>query len=107
MLRYVYTKSWCKSYIEGGISTNYYLQTRITPPNESDVPNEWLQVQENINRWSWMANLAIGAEFWFADQIPVFIQMTGRYQLNPIQNENIAERFVGLGIELVSGICFK
>ena len=99
-LRYVYSKSWCKSYVEGGISGNYYLQTRINPPDsKNDIPEEWLQFNENINRFSWMANLSIGAEFCVVDCIPFFIQMTGRYQLNTIENNDFKERFVGLGIE--------
>lgn len=99
-MRYVYSRSWCKSYLEAGISGYYYLGTRIHDPETAGSTSSTnFHFQEQITSFSWMANLAIGAEFWVQNQIPVFIQLTGRYQLNNLVNEGIKERFVGLGIE--------
>ncbi len=94
VLRYITTRQGCMSYIEAGISSNIYLQSRITQDS-----NKAIHFKDNINKVNLAANLAVGGEFYLFEETLAFIQLATRYQLQPITNDDIDERIVSLGIQ--------
>jgi hypothetical protein len=98
MVRYIYSENWCKSFIEGGFSTNYYLETRIKSiPNEDSA--EIYNLKEEVTPINLSANVSIGAEFLIAKRIPAFIQMIFRYQITNLEKNQLKEYLWTAGFE--------
>jgi len=104
MLRYVYSKNWCKSYVEFGLSSNIYMKSLILERIiEEEAVNKSF-VTEDINRFNVLVNFAIGAEMQLDRNFVSFVQLMTRYQLTNLRKSQLKEYIGGLGIE--SGVRF-
>lgn len=96
-IRYVYTFRNCRSFVETGITTQYYLGTILSTNRAGN--EEVHKLREDIFPLYFSGVLAIGAEYELKNGIPVFIQLITRYQINSIQKGMASERLISLGIE--------
>jgi len=94
--RMIYQGRNCRSFIEAGISTQYYISTNLKAANN---PVETIKLRENIFPFYFSGLIGIGAEYDLNDKIPVFIQLVCRYQLNRIDKGHVKEGLISLGIE--------
>lgn len=97
-LRYVYANRNCRSFVELGVTTQYYLGTRLTYKTRSGDEG-LIKLKEGINPYYFTGVISIGAEFDFNDRTPAFIQLACRYQINAKDKGLVSERLVSLGIE--------
>ncbi|MEM9918235.1 MAG: outer membrane beta-barrel protein [Bacteroidota bacterium] len=97
MFRYVYSRNWCKSYLEAGLSHNFYLHSKINQQREGEAQS--FKGRQNLKPYNISAALAIGGEILLERQWSIFIQMGAHYQLTPLREQQVKEYLVSLGLE--------
>ena len=97
--RYVFSGSWCKSFVEIGIHPNFYWRTVVKETNYEGASNKKI-ISENINTVNFMGTLAAGGDFIITDEISGFSQLVARYQFNNLRTGGLSEKIIGLGLEL-------
>lgn len=98
LIRYVYSGTWCRSFLEAGFSSNFYLHSIITKTHQ-DGTKERTITQEEIRRYNLIGNLSLGAEMEITKDIAWFIQLNGRYQFANLRRSQITERIGSAGVE--------
>jgi len=98
IFRYNYSRNWCKSYLEAGITNLVYLGTQVRK-RYFDQPQEFIGIQEGIQRFNYLATAAIGAEMPLYNRYDFFVQMTARYQHNNLRLSEVEEQIFGVGFE--------
>lgn len=98
--RWVYSEHGCDAFVEAGASLNGYLGTRVrTSESDLNEDRESKIFSEQVNPLHVKLLFSTGVSTELAAAIPVFIQLVGSYQLNPIKNGVWEERSFGFGIE--------
>ncbi len=100
-LRYVYSGKNCRSYVEAGVTGAYYLGTQLESKQVGSDSNP-IKVREDISPLYISGVLAIGAEYDLTDNLPAFIQLVFRGQINEIDKGLVSERMYSMGIEFGS-----
>lgn len=101
MARWVYSGNRCKSFIEFGMSGNIYLSSKIRIHEDKGLNDlsPFAKLKEENALFHLTANLSIGGEFWITKELPAFIQLTGRSQINKLKSKGTKQRNIGIGIQ--------
>jgi len=100
MARWIYSVHGCDAFLEAGASLNSYLGTRVrtTDRDPNDIKESKI-FSENVNPLHVKLLFSTGVSTELAESLPVFIQLVGNYQLNPIKNGDWEEKSFGFGVE--------
>ena len=100
MARWVYSGNRCKSFLEFGLSGNVYLNSKIRATGEEGMNSSrsFVKLEDKITPLHLTANMSIGGEFWITKELPAFIQLTGRSQINKLKSNGTKQRNIGIGV---------
>lgn len=100
MLRYEWQREKWAPFVEGGVSTSYYLVTRLTTSIENDDTTRLDNQSDAAIPIYFVANASFGMNYNISEQWQAFGQSIFRFHLNPISKEVIKEYLYGLGLEM-------
>lgn len=100
MLRYEWQREKWAPFVEGGISTSYYLVTRLTTSIDNDDTTRLDNQSDAAIPIYFVANASFGMNYNISEQWQAFGQSIFRFHLNPISKEVIKEYLYGLGLEM-------
>lgn len=96
VFRYDYSVQFCRAYIEGGMSGNFYSGTRVKRVF-TDERIDRTTVKEDFRNFNWAAHFSVGADLLVEDEYSIFLQFNTKLFFNDIRNELIEERLVSVG----------
>lgn len=99
MFRYEFSQKKWTPFVEGGLSTSYYLSTKETLSiNEEEVFSESTNQSDAFIPINLVANFSTGLNYNIAEHWQLFGQVVFRYHLNPIVKDgNMKEHLYNLG----------
>lgn len=100
MLRYEWQREKWAPFVEGGVSTSYYLVTRLTTSIDNDDTTRLDNQSDAAIPIYFVANASFGMNYNISEQWQAFGQSIFRFHLNPISKEVIKEYLYGLGLEM-------
>ncbi len=98
MARYVFSERKLVPYAEAGLSTNYYLQSKIKETFLGDTETFKGRVEE-LRPVNFALVFAAGIQYRYSAKQSLFVQPVLRYQLNSVE-EVTENRGLGFGMEL-------
>jgi hypothetical protein len=100
MIRYEWKQEKWSPFFEGGISSSYYLVTRLTTSIDDDDTTRLDNQSDAAIPIYFVANASLGMNYNISEQWQAFGQSIFRFHLNPISNEVIKEYLYSLGLEM-------
>lgn len=98
-VKYVARGGFCEPYFELGVIPSFYGVTRVSGFDVNGNKTE-IKIEENINKVNFISFISVGGNYKISDNLSVFTQISGHYQLNDLRIESARERLLGVGFEV-------
>ena len=92
-------RSACTPYIELGFIPALYTSTLVTEESPSGI-KKTSSIDEYINPVNIMGFFTFGGDIALSQNTAAFTQLHGRYQLNDLRRNRLAERLISLGVDI-------